>query len=79
MEGWIWGVYEAEVQALMNTLNKNLDAEYNCTKTGADLLNEVKFYRRLDLWGEGQNWFDYTGLQSAGSQLNLLAYKGSDH
>ena len=19
----------------------------------------MKFYRRLDLWGEGQNWFDY--------------------
>ena len=53
------GGHDAEVQQLLNTLNANLDPSYNCTKTGADLLKEVKFYRRLDLWGEGQNWFDY--------------------
>lgn len=53
------GGHDSEVQSLLNTLNKNLDPAYNCTKTGSDLLNEVKFYRRLDLWGEGQNWFDF--------------------
>ena len=53
------GGHDAEVQKLLNELNKNLDPAYSCDKTGADLLKEVKFYRRLDLWGEGQNWFDY--------------------
>ena len=53
------GGHDAEVQKLLNELNKNLDSAYSCDKTGADLLKEVKFYRRLDLWGEGQNWFDF--------------------
>lgn len=34
------------------------DANYTCTKTGQDLLNEIKLYRRLELWGEGFSWFD---------------------
>ena len=53
------GGQDASVQALLNELNKNLDPSYNCTKTGADLLTEVKLYRRIDLWGEGFDWFDY--------------------
>ncbi len=50
---------DAAAQALLKELNKNLDPEYDCTKTGADLLTEVKLYRRIDLWGEGFDWFDY--------------------
>jgi len=50
---------DADAQALLNELNKNLDSEYSCTKTGADLLTEVKLYRRVDLWGEGFDWYDY--------------------
>ncbi len=50
---------EAEAQKLLNELNKNHDSAYNCTKTGDDLLTEVKLYRRIDLWGEGFDWFDY--------------------
>lgn len=53
------GGQDSQVQALLNELNKNLDASYNCTKTGADLLKEVKLYRRIDLWGEGFDWYDY--------------------
>ncbi len=53
------GGQDAKVQALLNELNKNLDPSYDCTKTGADLLTEVKLYRRIDLWGEGFDWFDY--------------------
>ena len=53
------GGQDAQVQALLNELNKNLDPEYNCTKTGADLLTEVKLYRRIDLWGEGFDYYDY--------------------
>ena len=53
------GGQDAKVQALLNELNKNLDPSYDCTKTGADLLTEVKLYRRIDLWGEGFDWYDY--------------------
>ena len=53
------GGQDASVQSLLNDLNKNLDPSYNCNKTGADLLKEVKLYRRIDLWGEGFDWFDY--------------------
>ena len=34
------------------------DPEYTCTKTGAELLADIKFYRSLELWGEGFDWFD---------------------
>ena len=50
---------DAAAQALLKELNKNLDSAYDCTKTGADLLTEVKLYRRIDLWGEGFDWYDY--------------------
>lgn len=50
---------DATVQGLLNELNKNLDPSYRCTKTGSDLLKEVKLYRRIDLWGEGFDWYDY--------------------
>lgn len=50
---------EATAQSILNEINKVYDPEYNCTKTGNDLLAEVKLYRRFHLWGEGQNWFDF--------------------
>ena len=53
------GGQDAKVQGLLNELNKNLDPSYSCTKTGAELLTEVKLYRRVDLWGEGFDWYDY--------------------
>ena len=46
-------------RALLNELNKNHDSAYDCTKSGDELLTEVKLYRRIDLWGEGFDWFDY--------------------
>ena len=51
---------DAAAQAALVALNKTSgrDPEYSCTKTGADLLNEIKLYRRIELWGEGFDWFD---------------------
>ncbi|MDR0972477.1 MAG: RagB/SusD family nutrient uptake outer membrane protein [Prevotellaceae bacterium] len=51
---------DSEAQKVLLALNRDSgrDAAYACTKTGADLLEEVKFYRRLELWGEGRSWFD---------------------
>lgn len=47
-------------QAALVALNKTSgrDPEYACSKTGTDLLNEIKLYRRIELWGEGFDWFD---------------------
>ncbi|MBO5539577.1 MAG: RagB/SusD family nutrient uptake outer membrane protein [Muribaculaceae bacterium] len=47
-------------QAALVTLNKTSgrDPEYNCTATGTALLDEIKMYRRIELWGEGFDWFD---------------------
>ena len=51
---------DAEAQQLLYEAVKGYDAAYTkSTKTGADLLTEVKLYRRFDLWGEGNDWFDY--------------------
>lgn len=52
---------DAEAQKLLIALNRDSgrNPEYTCTKTGADLLEEVQLYRRFDLWGEGFDWFDF--------------------
>lgn len=51
----------AAAQAAMNALNRDSqrDPSYNCTATGTALLDEIRNYRRLELWGEGFSWFDY--------------------
>ncbi len=49
----------AEAQQLIYDANKDRDpALTKSTKTGDDLLDEIKLYRRFDLWGEGYDWFD---------------------
>lgn len=52
---------DAEAQALLVELNKTSgrDTAYTCTKTGDDLLEEVRLYNRIELWGEGHDWFNY--------------------
>lgn len=51
---------DTEAQRLLFEANTKRDPSLKqSTKTGADLLAEVKLYRRFDLWGEGNDWFDY--------------------
>lgn len=54
------GGREDEVRALLVELNKTSgrDPAYTCTKTGVELMDEIKLYRGIELWGEGFNWFD---------------------
>lgn len=52
------GGKDGEAQAIMNQLNQIRDAEYSCTATGDALIEEIRLYRRIELWGEGFNWFD---------------------
>lgn len=52
---------EAEARQLLVELihDSGRDPEYTCNKSGQELLEEIKFYRRIELWGEGFSWFDY--------------------
>lgn len=49
---------ESGAIALLETLNQKRDPDYVCNVKGADLLQEIKDYRALELWGEGSTWFD---------------------
>ena len=55
------GNKDTETQNLLIELNRTSgrNTAYTCTKTGDELLEEVKLYRRIELWGEGFDWFDY--------------------
>ena len=51
---------DAEAQQLLFDVTSKFDEAYTkSTKTGDDLLTEVKLYRRFDLFAEGNDWFDY--------------------
>ena len=56
---WFLG-NESDAKDLLVALNKTSgrDPAYACAKSGADLLDEIKFYRRIELWGEGFDWYD---------------------
>ena len=47
---------QQNLEALILTSGR--DPNYICTKTGAALLEEIKTYRGIELWGEGFDWFD---------------------
>jgi hypothetical protein len=51
---------ESAAQALLVELNatSQRDPSYTCTKTGDALMNEIKLYRAIELWGEGFSRFD---------------------
>lgn len=49
----------ATAQSCLKELMAKRDKTYNFSGTGAELLAEVKLQRRIELWGEGFNWFDY--------------------
>lgn len=55
------GGHDADVQALLVELNRTSgrDPEYSCALTGSSLRDEVRKYRKFELWGEGFSWFDY--------------------
>ena len=51
---------EAKARELLVQLNRDTgrDPEYDCTYTGQALMDEIKLYRNIELWGEGFDWFD---------------------
>lgn len=48
---------EPTAQNCMTELNKNRISGYTCTLSGDALKDEIRLYRRIELWGEGDTWF----------------------
>lgn len=50
----------ATIHPVLNELIKESDRDpnYSSSSTGVDLLDEIKYYRSVELWGEGFDWFD---------------------
>ena len=49
---------EDEARQLLSQLNSIRNSKYTCSASGKDLFQEIRKYRRIELWGEGQSWFD---------------------
>lgn len=52
---------DADARRLLIELNNasGRNPEYTCDKSGNELLEEVRLYTRIELWGEGRDWFNY--------------------
>lgn len=62
----------ATAQDLLYAVNSRLDPSYQkSTKTGQELIDEIMFYRRVELWGEGHAWFD---LKRTGDSISRKGY-----
>ncbi len=50
---------ETTAKACLTELNSKRIAGYSCQTSGQALLDEIRLSRRIELWGEGQNWSDF--------------------
>lgn len=50
---------ETTAKSCLTELNKLRIPNYSCTTSGDALLKEIQLTRRIELWGEGQNWSDF--------------------
>ena len=64
---------EAAARDLLVELNatSKRNPEYTCDKSGQALMDEIKLYRGIELWGEGFNWFD---LKRWGDSISRQTY-----
>lgn len=51
--------HEANAKALLEELNKKRMPSYSCDLSGEALRDEIRLYRRMELWGEGDTWLSY--------------------
>jgi hypothetical protein len=65
----------SEAQAILNEVNQPRNPQYNCTLTGQSLIDEVRLYTRIELWGEGFCWFN---LKRWGLPLVRESWKAGD-
>ena len=65
-----------EGASLINTfMTTYRDPKYTCEKSGDELIDEIVFQKRVELWGEGQSFFDYKRLNMSVTR----AYKGTNY
>lgn len=50
---------ETTARECLKELNSNRISGYTCTATGDALKEELRLYRRMELWGEGDTWFSF--------------------
>lgn len=50
---------ETDARNLLIDAVKPYQPNYTCTKSGTELRDEIRLYRRFDLLGEGHNFFDF--------------------
>lgn len=50
---------ETTARECLKELNKNRISGYTCTASGDELKEELRLYRRMELWGEGDTWFSF--------------------
>lgn len=53
------GGKDSEARDLLIELNKNRIPNYTCDLSGDALRDEIRLYRRMELWGEGDCWFSF--------------------
>ena len=79
---------ESAARELLIELNENRIENYSCTLSGTELRDEIRLYRRMELWGEGDTWFSFKrwnlGVTRTAWKANdpesdtfLSAYEGS--
>ena len=56
------GDFAGAAKALFDLVKQRDPSYVQSTKTGADLIEEIMFHRRIELWGEGHRWFDLKRL-----------------
>ena len=46
-------------QNCLNELNSNRMSNYTCSPHRRCAQEEIRLYRRMELWGEGDSWFSF--------------------
>ena len=61
---------------LLEELNKSrINDSYTCTLRGEALRDEIRLYRRMELWGEGDAWFSFKRWNTG---VKRVAWKEGD-
>lgn len=66
----------SEARSLLTTMTKNTgrDAAYdNSTVADSDLLDHIKLYTKIELWGEGFNWFNIKRWNDTINRISIQA------
>lgn len=62
-------------QLVEKFMTENRDPEYTCDPVDGNIVEEIVFQKRVELWGEGQTFFDVKRLNMPVTR----AYEGTNH